>query len=73
MQSNKQHLFACNNKSPTSVKHWHGQQLLNQTDKATDLILNYDTIQILIFVFQSVDIKIYCTLKEANSNDVILL
>ena len=30
---------------PTPVKLWHGQQPLNQTDKAIDLILNYDAIQ----------------------------
>lgn len=58
--------------TPTPVKLWHGQQPLNQTDKAIDLILNCDAIQILTS-FQSVDIKIYCTLKEANSNDVIIL
>ena len=58
--------------APTQVKLWHGQQLLNQTDKAIDPILNCDAVQILTS-FQSVDIKIYCTLKEANSNDVIML
>ena len=58
--------------TPTPVKLWHGQQPLNQTDKAVDLIRNYDAIQILTS-FQSVDIKIYCTLKKANSNDVIIL
>ena len=35
-----------------------------------NLILNYDAIQILTSV-QSVNIKIYCTLKEANSNEVM--
>ena len=58
--------------TPTPVKLWHGQQPLNQTDKAVYLILNCDAIQILTS-FQSVDIKIYCTLKEVNSNDVIIL
>ena len=56
----------------TPVKLWHGQQPLNQTDKAIDLILNCDAIQILTS-FQSVDIKMYCTLKEASCNDVIIL
>ena len=43
-------------------------------DKAMDLILNFGPIQILTS-FQSMGIKIYCTLKvkEANSNDVVLL
>ena len=54
------------------MKLWHGQQPLNQTDKAIDLILNRDAIQILIS-FQSVDIKIYCALKEAISNDVMII
>ena len=58
--------------TPIPVKLWHGQKLLNQTDQALDLILNCDTIQILTS-FQSVDINIYCTLKEANSNDIIIL
>ena len=58
--------------TPTQVKLWHGQESLNQTDKAMDLILNFGQIQILTS-FQSMGIKIYCTLKEANSNDVILL
>ena len=58
--------------APTTVKLWHGQQPLNQTDKARDLIINCDAIQILTS-FQSVDIKIHCTLKEANSNDIIIL
>ena len=57
--------------TPT-VKLWHGQQPLNQTDKAIDLILNCDAIQTLTS-FLSVNIKIYCTLKEADSNDVIIL
>ena len=58
--------------TPAPVKLWHGQQPLNQTDKAIDLIQNCDAIQILTS-FQSMDIKIYCTLKEANINDVIIL
>ena len=48
--------------TPTLVKLWRGQQLLIQTDKATDPILNCDAVQILNS-FQSVDIKIYCILK----------
>ena len=69
MQSNKQHLFHV---TQTPVKLWHGQQALNQTDKAIDLILNCDAIQILTS-FQSVVIKICYTLKEANSNGVITI
>ena len=54
--------------TPTPVKLWHRQEPLNQTDKA-NLWPNSNT------PFQSIVIKIYCTLKvkEANSNDVILL
>ena len=48
--------------TPTPVKFWHGQQPLNKTDKDIVIILNCDTIQI-VTSFQSVDIKIYCTLK----------
>ena len=49
----------------TPVKLWYGQEPLNQTDKAK-LWPNSNT------PFQSMVIKIYCTLKvkEANSNDV---
>ena len=65
MQSNIQDLFACNNFGMDS-------NLLNQTDKAIDLILNCGAVQILTSV-QSVDIKIQCTLKEVKSNDVIIL
>ena len=62
----------------TPVKLWHGQESLNQTDKAMDLILNFGAIQMLTS-FQSMGINMYYTLyyiiycKEANSNDVILL
>ena len=35
--------------TPAPVKLWHGQQPLNQTDTAIDLILNCDAIQILLF------------------------
>ena len=57
---------------PTPVELWHGQQPLNQTDKAIHFILNCDSIQILTYL-QSVDIETYCTLKEVKSNDVIIL
>ena len=56
----------------TPVKLWNRQQPLNQTDKAIDLIINCDAIQILTS-FQSADIKMYCTLKEAISNDGLIL
>ena len=58
--------------TPTPVKLWHGQQPLNQADKAVYLILICDAIQKHIS-FQSVDIKMYSTLKEVNSNDVMIL
>ena len=35
--------------TPTPVKLWQGQQPLNQSDKAIDLILNCDAMQILLF------------------------
>ena len=51
--------------TPTPVKLWHGQKPLNQIDKAIDLILSCDAIQILNS-FQSMYIKIYCILKRSQ-------
>ena len=75
MNLSKKHVVKKNNNislhvTPTSVNLWHGPQPLNQFDKAIDLIC--DAIQILTS-FESMNIRIYCTLKVANSNDVVIL
>ena len=68
MQSNKQHLFACNTNTCQTLARTATVKANWQSHRSHPKLWRNSNTS-----FQSNDIKIYCTLKEANSNDVIIL